>query len=58
MIREENDGIYFSGWDSELKALRRKGYAIDYSHPCSVSPVGEIRCKLRRKEDGHAYSKS
>ena len=50
MIREENDGIYFSGWDSELKALRRKGYAIDYSHPCSVSPVGEIRCRLRRKD--------
>lgn len=50
MIKEDSDGIIFSGWDSDLKELRKQGYKIDYRYPCTITPVGEIRCKLRRKD--------
>lgn len=58
MIINDADGIRFSGWDSDLKELKKQGYKIDYKYPCTISPVGEIRCRLRRKDDGHAHSKS
>lgn len=50
MIKEDSDGIMFSGWDSDLKELKKQGYKIDYTYPCTITPVGEIRCRLRRKD--------
>ena len=43
--------IEFTGWEADLLVFTKKyGYAIDHKHPCKVSPVGEIRCRLIKKE--------
>ena len=43
---EEQHTINFTGWKCDLTKILRRGYKIDRTSPCRVSPVGEIRCKL------------
>ena len=43
--------IEFTGWGTDLLIFAKKyGYAIDHKYPCKISPVGEIRCRLIKKE--------